>query len=229
MRRSTAAVSAGALVRAVRRQHGLRPQLSQNMAAVLQSAPVTTWVGRADSRKRVGPLSPVAAAVLETSGEAVATIEAHSGPAAFRASGAAQKIAKGAAPKVKGAPATPLTRSVAHTWLKERKVKQEAAIIEATALLQGDATGAVAAASLNAAMTACGDIGRWAQALALYERMAAGGVRVEQRAFRLAMTSAMQLGRYETALHIWHRLLAAGLTPQREEYTVRMSACNRTG
>ena len=150
MRRSTAAVSAGALVRAVRRQHGLRPQLSQNMAAVLQSAPVTTWVGRADSRKRVGPLSPVAAEVLETSGEAVATIEAHSGPAAFRASGAAQKIAKGAAPKVKGAPATPLTRSVAHTWLKERKVKQEAAIIEAKALLQGDATGAVAAASWSA-------------------------------------------------------------------------------
>ena len=51
-------------------------------------------------------------------------------------------------------------------------------------------------------MISCGEVGRWAQALALYERMAAGGVRLEQRSFRLAMTSAMQLGRYETALHL---------------------------
>jgi len=51
--------------------------------------------------------------------------------------------------------ATPLTRSVAYAWLKERKAKQEAAIIEATVLLQGDATGDAAAASLNAAMMSC--------------------------------------------------------------------------
>ena len=57
-----------------------------------------------------------------------------------------------------------------------------------------------------------GDIGRWAQALALYERMAASGVRIEQRSFRLAMTSAMQLGRYDFSdmgsQHAW--LLPAG-------------------
>jgi hypothetical protein len=44
---------------------------------------------------------------------------------------------------------------VAYAWLKERKAKQEAAIIEATVLLQGDATGDAAAASLNAAMMSC--------------------------------------------------------------------------
>ena len=179
-------------------------------------------------------VTPVAAAVLETSGKAAATIEASSGPpaahasGALRANGATQSRATGAPPsaaqQVLGAPATPLTRwaatpptrAVAHAWLKERRAKQEAAVIEATVLLEGDATGAAAAASLNAAMISCGEIGRWAQALALYERMAAGGVRLEQRSFRLAMTSAMQLGRYETALHIWRRMLAAGHTPQRE-------------
>ena len=242
-----AAVRAGLLARVVRRPPGLGRQLSQNVAAVLQSSSVTTWGGRSDARTQAARLTPVAAAVLETSGKAAATIEASSGPPALhasgapRAKGAAQSSASGApqstAQKVLGAPATPLTRSaatpltrsVAYAWLKERKAKQEAAIIEATVLLQGDVTGDAAAASLNAAMMSCGDIGRWAQALALYERMAAGGVRVEQRSFRLAMTSAMQLGRYETALHIWHRLLAAGLRPQREEYTVSMSACERLG
>ena len=139
-------------------------------------------------------VTPVAAVVLETSGKAAATIEASSGPpaahasGALRANGATQSRATGAPPsaaqQVLGAPATPLTRSaatpptraVAYAWLKERRAKQEAAVIEATVLLEGDATGAAAAASLNAAMISCGEVGRWAQALALYERMAAGGV-----------------------------------------------------
>ena len=228
---AAAGVRAGLLARLVRRHPGLGRQLSQNVAAVLQSSPVTTWGGRSDARTQAAHLTPVAAAVLETSGKAAATIEASGGPPAVHASGAprANGATQSNANGVTRSAATPLTRSVAYAWLKERKAKQEAAIIEATVLLQGDATGDAAAASLNAAMMSCGDIGRWAQALALYERMAAGGVRVEQRSFRLAMTSAMQLGRYETALHIWHRLLAAGLRPQREEYTVSMSACERLG
>ena len=225
---------AGLLARLARRRPAVGRQLSQNVAAVQRSSAVSTWEGRSHTRVQAAHVTPVASAVLETSGKAAATIESSSGPpaahasGALRANGATQSRATGAPPsaaqQVLGAPATPLTRwaatpptrAVAHAWLKERRAKQEAAVIEATVLLEGDATGAAAAASLNAAMISCGEVGRWAQALALYERMAAGGVRLEQRSFRLAMTSAMQLGRYETALHIWRRMLAAGHTPQRE-------------
>ena len=42
-------------------------------------------------------------------------------------------------------------------------------MLEASVLLKGDLTGDAAVTSLNTAMAACGDIGRWAQALALYE------------------------------------------------------------
>tara|TARA_B110000196_G_C20500450_1_gene366475 strand:+ start:180 stop:509 length:330 start_codon:yes stop_codon:yes gene_type:complete len=99
----------------------------------------------------------VAAAVLETSGKAAATIEASGGPPAVHASGAprANGATQSNANGVTRSAATPLTRSVAYAWLKERKAKQEAAIIEATVLLQGDATGDAAAASLNAAMMSC--------------------------------------------------------------------------
>jgi hypothetical protein len=72
--------------------------------------------------------------------------------------GALQQDSQDAQSNVNGvtrSAATPLTRSVAYAWLKERKAKQEAAIIEATVLLQGDATGDAAAASLNAAMMSC--------------------------------------------------------------------------
>ena len=127
------------------------------------------------------------------------------------------------------APATP-SRAVAVAWLSHRKAKQEAAVLEASALLQsGTATGDAATASLNVAMTSCGEIGLWAQALALYERMVASGVPVHQRSGLLAMKSAMHLGRYEMALAVWARMRDAGVPAQREEYTVTMSACERLG
>ena len=175
--------------------------------------------------------------MAEVNGEAAAAIHAANGTApavhvnGAAANGVAQKLhANGAAASTVHQPRWALTtRAVADAWIRERKAKQEAAIIEASVLLKGDLTGDAAVTSLNTAMAACGDIGRWAQALALYERMAASGVRIEQRSFRLAMTSAMQLGRYETALHIWQRMRATTLRPQREEYTVSMSACERLG
>ena len=106
----------------------------------------------------------------------------------------------------------------------------EAPLRSSSACPEPSGSDADLAASFRSALEACRHLGRWDEALQLFDRMGDLNLSIARVEYGHALVSAMRLRRYDVALELWRRLQDdPAVVPSAPELNVAMSAYERSG